>query len=264
MRFRGFEFEDQPWFPDFLRDGMTDYLRFLFLRFNLYEPVLPILKDALRKSGSSHILDLCSGGGGPIESTYKDLKDSFDAEIKITLTDLYPNKLAIETISGKTKNGISYLNIPVDATSVPPELEGFRTIFSGFHHFEQEKAKAVLKNALENRHGIAIFDGGSKNVAMILLILFVHPVLLFSCSPFFKPFRFSRLVFTYIIPVIPFCTVWDGVVSICRLYSPEEMLQMTREIDDGKYSWTSGKIRNEFGLSITYLVGHPSGTIIQE
>ncbi|MFA5327669.1 MAG: hypothetical protein WC384_07765 [Prolixibacteraceae bacterium] len=243
---------------------MTDYLRFLFLRLNLYKPVLPILREALTKSRSFHILDLCSGSGGTIESIYKDLKDSFDAEIKITLSDLFPNDPTYDYLFQKTQGGISYINIPVDATSVPPEFKGFRTIFSGFHHFDQEKAKAVLKNALESRQGIAIFDGGNKSFLMILLILFIHPVLLVLCTPFFRPFRVSRLVFTYLIPIIPFCTVWDGVISILRLYTPEEMLQMAHEIDDGRYTWTSGKIRNTFGLSIAYLVGYTTHTNIQE
>jgi hypothetical protein len=93
---------------------------------------------------------------------------------------------------------------------------------------------------------------------MILAIIIIHPVMLFFCTPFIRPFRFSRLLFTYLIPVIPFCTVWDGVVSILRLYQPKEMEQLARETDlNNHYHWISGKVKNKFGMSIAYLIGTP-------
>jgi len=257
MKFRGFEFEDQSWFPGFIRDSMTDYLRFLFRKLDLYKPVLPILEDALVKSGSDRILDLCSGSGGAVEMVYENLKQSFNPDIKITLSDLYPSELTYDYLKKNTNGGISYVNIPVDASSVPPGLNGLRTIFSGFHHFEKEKAQEVLKNAVEQRQGIAIFDGGNRSFWMVLLIIVAHPVMLLLCTPFFRPFRLSRMLFTYLIPVIPFCTIWDGVISILRLYSPYAMLQIANEADNGQYTWISGKVRNKFGMSIAYLVGYP-------
>ncbi|MGZ4091068.1 MAG: class I SAM-dependent methyltransferase, partial [Bacteroidia bacterium] len=60
MKLRLFEFEDQPWFPTTIRQGMTDHLRFVFNSANLYEPVTRILMDSLEKSGSSTVIDLCS------------------------------------------------------------------------------------------------------------------------------------------------------------------------------------------------------------
>lgn len=257
MRFRAFEFEDQPWFPGIIRDSMTDYLRFLFQTFRLYNPILPVLKDALTKTNSNHILDLCSGSGGAVEMIYENLKHTFNPEIRITLSDLFPSELTYKYLSGKTQGGINYIGTSVDASAVPSGLKGFRTLFSGFHHFEKEKAKQVLTDAVQAKQGIAIFDGGNRSIWMVILIILAHPILLFLCTPFFRPFRISRLVFTYLIPIIPFCTVWDGVISILRLYSPDEMLQIAHEIDNDQYTWISGKVRNKFGMSIAYLVGYP-------
>jgi hypothetical protein len=115
----------------------------------------------------------------------------------------------------------------------------------------------VLKNAVDARSGIGIFDGGNKNILAVLFILIVHPIAFFFFTPFFKPFRFSRLLFTYIIPVIPFCTVWDGIVSIIRLYTPNEILQIAREVEPDTYHWSSGKKKSKFGLNVTYLIGYP-------
>jgi hypothetical protein len=126
-----------------------------------------------------------------------------------------------EQLNHQTKGGISYIGTPVDASDVPSELNGLRTIFSGFHHFEPKRAMAVLNNAVHAKKAIGIFDGGNRSLWMVLLLIIAHPVLLFLCTPFFRPFRISRLIFTYLIPVIPFCIVWDGFFSILRLYKPE-------------------------------------------
>jgi len=258
MKFRGFEFEDQSWFPEIIRDSMTDYLRFLFHNFKLYQPVLPILREALIKTNNQQILDLCSGSGGAMESVYENLKQTFRIDVKITLSDLFPSLLVYRHLSHNTGGGISYIALPVDASSVPSELKGFRTLFSGFHHFDRPKASAVLKNAVESGKAIGIFDGGNKSIWMILAIIVIHPLMLFFCTPFLKPFRISRILFTYLVPVIPFCTIWDGIISILRLYTPEEMLQASQEADTScNYTWLSGKVRNKFGMSIAYLVGYP-------
>lgn len=258
MKFHGFEFEDQPWFPVSIRNSMTEYLRFLFHTFHLYQPVWPILKEELIKTNNSTILDLCSGSGGAMERFYEDLQRTLSKEVKIVLSDLFPSLLVYQHLHDKTNGGITYVAKPLDACAVPVGMEGFRTLFSGFHHFQPEKAKAVITNAIACQKEIGIFDGGNKSIGMMLAIIILHPVLLIFCTPFIKPFRWSRLIFTYLIPVIPFCTVWDGVISIARLYHPEEMLQMASDADvHHHYRWNSGKIKNKYGLSIAYLIGTP-------
>jgi hypothetical protein len=252
-----FEFEDLEWFPDTIREGMTDYLRYLITMADFYRPVVPIIIEGMARSGANQIVDLCSGGGGAVEQIQNDLKQLSGSEIKIILTDKYPNTSSYEFIKAKTNGAISFLDESVDAAEVPETLKGFRTIFSGFHHFDKGLAKAVLKNAVEAKSGIGIFDGGNKNILAILAVLVVHPLVFFFFTPFFKPFRFSRLFFTYIIPIIPLCTVWDGVVSILRLYKPGELLQLANEVEFETYHWQSGKKKSRFGLKVTFLVGYP-------
>ena len=254
---RLFEFEDQAWFPDTIRESMTDYLRYLITTLNFYQPIIPLIIEGLKQTNSDQIVDLCSGGGGAIEQIHANMEQQSDTEIKITLTDKFPNKNAFEFISSKTQGRISFSDTSVDATNVPATLIGFRTIFSGFHHFNNDFAKKVLKDAVDAKCGIGIFDGGNKNILAVLGILIFHPILFFLFTPFFKPFRFSRLLLTYIIPIIPFCTVWDGIVSIIRLYNPNELLKIAHEVDTEKYFWEVGKKKSNFGLKVTYLIGYP-------
>jgi len=252
-----FEFEDLSWFPNTIRESMTDYLRFLITKVDFYRPIVPLLLEGMNITNTSQIIDLFSGGGGAIEQIQNELHSQSDKEVKIILTDKFPNTSAYQYLSAKTKGGISFIDSSVDAAEVPADLKGFRTIFSGFHHFNKHTAKSVLKNAVDARSGIAIFDGGDKNILAILAILVVHPIVFFFFTPFFRPFRFSRLIFTYIIPVIPFCTVWDGIVSIIHLYRPNELLQIANEITRDNYSWKAGKIKSSYGLKVAFLIGFP-------
>jgi hypothetical protein len=72
-----------------------------------------------------------------------------------------------------------------------------------------------------------------------------------------KPFRFSRLFFTYILPVVPLTTTFDGLVSIIRMHTPKTMLKMAKELNAENYMWKAGEIKGKFGNTVMYLVGYP-------
>jgi len=230
MRLHLFEFEDLPWFPNIIREGMVDFLKFLLGNLNFYKPITPLIARGLEKSGQNEIFDLCSGGGGAIVQVQKNLLELTSKDFKITLSDKFPNIATFRYIEEITNGKISFIDKPIDATNVPKDSEGLLTMFTAFHHFKPDQAKVVLKNAVDNKKSIAIFDGGDKNLIPILGILLVLPFIFLFCTPFYKPFRISRLFFTYIIPLIPICTIWDGLVSILRLYSPDYLKRLVGEI----------------------------------
>lgn len=252
-----FEFEDLPWFPDTIRRSMVDYLSFFLRKTEFYKPILPLIAECLAHSNDQRIIDLCSGGGGPMQQLQKQLSQVMGKSIPIVLTDKFPNVAAYEQMVLLPNSNFSFIETSVDASQVPVNLKGVRTIFSAFHHFSPDFAKAVLKDAVANKTPIAIFDGGDKNLLTILGIILAHPVIFFFCTPFFRPFRFSRIIFTYLIPLIPFCTVWDGVISILRLHKPKSMLQMVKEINATDYHWMAGTKKHPLGFHIAYLIGYP-------
>ncbi|MCW3075985.1 MAG: class SAM-dependent methyltransferase [Bacteroidetes bacterium] len=256
MRAGLFEFEDLQGFPAIIRQGMTDYLRFILNTADLYRPVTTLLAEGLEQTGSETVIDLCSGSGGAVEQVQKNICDTVKKEVFFVLTDKFPNVPTYKFLKKKTSGKISYSEMEVDAMDVPSNLKGFRTIFSGFHHFNLQQGSKVLKNAVEARQGIAIFDGGDKNLFIILAILVLHPLIFFFCTPFFRPFRISNIIFTYLIPLIPFCTIWDGIVSITRLYKPNDLLIMAQNTGPD-YSWQAGKVKNKLSMNIAYLIGYP-------
>lgn len=252
-----FEFEDLSWFPNTIRESMMDCLRFMIKILDIYQPVIPLILEGLQKTDSKQIVDLCSGGGGAMEQISQNINQQPDDKIKIVLTDKFPNVNAFQLLATKSKGNISFLETSIDAANVPSTLTGFRTIFSAFHHFSKPFAKSVIQNAVDAKSGIGIFDGGDKNIFIIIGLILIHPFIFFFCTPFFRPFRFSRLFFTYLIPIIPICQIWDGTVSIIRLYKPDELLKIATEVDTETYCWRAGKMKNKFGMHVTYLIGYP-------
>ncbi len=252
-----FEFEDLSWFPSVIRESMTDFLRFFLSITNFYEPITPLIVEGLFKTHENSLLDLCSGAGGAIVKVQTNLLQFGIKLNKIILSDKFPNIKAYQYLKEEKQSIINFIPYSVDATDVPANIKGLRVIFSAFHHFNKEQGKMVLKNAVSTGHGVAIFDGASKNLATIFAIIILVPPAIFLLTPFFTPFKFSRLVFTYLIPIIPICIIWDGIVSITRLYKPKELLQMSSEIEAKNYHWKAGKRKNRIGMSVTYLLGYP-------
>jgi hypothetical protein len=103
---------------------------------------------------------------------------------------------------------------------------------------------------------IVIFDA-RKNLFYIFLVILLEPASFFFLTPFFKPFRWSRLLFTYIIPLIPLCTMWDGCVSVLRFYSMKEMERLTSEVSFRGYQWSVGQEKNSVIASFNYIIGVP-------
>ncbi|MFC0771974.1 hypothetical protein [Terrimonas alba] len=254
---RLFEFEDLDWFPNFLRESMTDYLRFILNAVNFYYPATTLIKEGLENAEHFTIIDLCSGGGGAIKKVQENFYNTYSLSLPVILTDKFPNVEAFYLLKKESNGDIGFADHPVDAMNVPPELKGLRTIFSAFHHFDRDQAGLVLQDAVKARQPIAVFDGGDKNIFAALGIIIFHPVIFFLFTPFFRPFRFSRIIFTYLVPLIPLCTIWDGVVSIMRLYKPAELLRIANSVNNHSFTWKAGNLKNKFGMKVTYLLGYP-------
>ncbi|WP_375418741.1 class I SAM-dependent methyltransferase [uncultured Hymenobacter sp.] len=261
LRLQLLELEDQPWFPAVIRAGMMDYLRFMITLLHTYRPIAPLLAEGLARTGQTHVLELGAGAGGGTEDVWQALRQQPGlAEVRITLTDLYPQPAAWADIARRTGGAIQGCAPPVDALAVPAALTGFRAIFSAFHHFPPLAAEALLRDAVRAGQGIAVFEGAGKHWLEIGLAWTVLPVAQLLLTPFFRPFRLSRLVFTYLLPLIPLGTIFDGTVSILRLYPPDYLLRLARQADPaGRYEWQAGKKRHWWGPEVTYLIGWPEG-----
>jgi len=177
--------------------------------------------------------------------------------VSVCLTDKYPNREAFGRSSRPTDQAITYHPQPVDATRVPGELPGFRTMFTAFHHFRPDQACAVLADVVRQRQGIAVFEATDRSALALLLTLLV-PLMVLFMTPFIRPFRWSRLLWTYLIPLMPIVTLFDGLVSCLRTYSVQELHDLTARLEPNDYHWEIGTVKGKTApIPITYLIGVP-------
>jgi hypothetical protein len=85
---------------------------------------------------------------------------------------------------------------------VPARLAGFRTLFTAFHHFRPADARAILAAAVRDRQGIAIAEASSRSAAALAMMALV-PLAVWALTLAIRPFRWSWLFWTYLVPVIP-------------------------------------------------------------
>jgi SAM-dependent methyltransferase len=251
------ELEDLPWFPAILRDGGTAFLEFAERSSGHGRMLVGPLERALAATGATAIVDLCSGGGGPAASIADELAKRGHA-VTVTLTDRYPNLPAFARAAENSGGRVTGRAEPVDATNVPPQLAGFRTIFNAFHHFPPEQARKILADAVAQRRPIGVFEVVSRELPMLLGLL-LTPITVTLSMPWWRPFRWPWLVWTWLIPVMQIFVLWDGLVSWLRIYSADELRALVAEIDaPSDWVWDIGTIKlGNAPLHGTYLVGYP-------
>ncbi len=251
------ELEDLAWFPAVLRDGGTAYLEFAVRVSGHAKLLVPKIAAALKQARSAQIVDLCSGGGGPVRVIADELAKS-GTPVSVRLTDFFPNLRAFARAADGTDGRITFETASIDAAQVPARLTGFRTIFNAFHHFRPADARRILVDAATAGRPIGVFEVVSRE-ALPLLALLTVPVAVVLTVPFWKPFRWSWLFWSWVVPVMPLFILWDGVVSWLRIYSVEELQELVADIDAPNYTWDIGTIKlGDAPAHATYLIGMPT------
>lgn len=250
------EIHEQPWCPAAVRTGATDCLRFVATVGQQYRHVLPRLQAALAATDSRRVVDLCSGSGGPWPALVRQLHPVCTEPVQVVLTDLYPPS-ATSTRKHEASS-LTYHPTPVDATKVPADLPGFRTLFTAFHHFPPSQAQAILQDAVDQRQGIAIFEQTRRHLSALLLMVLLAP-LAWLVVPWIWPWRPARFFWTYLIPAIPLVLCYDGIVSCLRTYTPEELQAMTTGLTGPTYHWDIGQAAAPLSpLGVLYAIGYPT------
>ncbi len=257
-RFQLFEFEDQHWLPTSIRNGITDFLQFAVEHGNVYSQFSGRLGESLRRCEADQIIDLCSGGGGTWKSLLKSIPELHTGEIKVHLTDYYPNCPAFQDLQSFAPQCFSFSTQSVSALKVESGLHGFRTLFSSFHHFDETQATQILTDAISKNQGIAIAESTQRHILMIIYMLFT-PILVVLSTFLQKPFRWTNFFWTFLIPAIPLAVAFDGIVSCLRTYTPQELVILARSIPGHEnFEWQAGIDRHAgLPVGVTYLIGIP-------
>ncbi len=252
------ELHEQPWMPAFMRRLVTEFLSLFIMQFHVYAPCTQKIAELIQKTHAKKIIDFCSGSGGPIFTLLKMLQEQHDINIPILLSDIFPDQeIAKQLNHNKEFAGVEYSDQPINALNYNESQSSLRTFFTSFHHFKQKEAACILKNAVNSREPIAIFEF-TENVFSRWCKDLLIPFFAFRLMPKLKNLGWKRYLFTYFIPIAPLVLLWDGMVSNLRTYSVKELKAMTASLDSEGYVWSVGQCKSSMRhLNLTYLIGYP-------
>ena len=219
--------------------------------------VAPLISEAMVSAQTERVVDLCSGGGGPVLSVIKRLRQEGKQNACVILTDMYPNLGAFARAEKEMPGAVSCRTQPTDACAVPSDLAGVRTIFNALHHLPPEVARAVFADAVDKRQPILTFEVVERTLLGVLGAAtgFISTLAL---MPFVKPRRVSNFVFTYLVPLVPLFLVWDGVASCLRSYSDDELEALVAPLRSRRYTFRVERHRVPWTpMVVTCVVGLP-------
>jgi hypothetical protein len=258
-----FEWEDQPWLPRVFRDFITDHLRFTHNeagRRPVNCAIASRLQQVLQTAGTTQVVDLCSGAGGPLPAIASILGQDYGIRMEVLLTDLFPNRGAFQQLEKESGGHFHGRYDPTPATDVPEQLKGVRTLFTALHHFRPPIVRSILQDAVSKRATIAVFEPLERSWRFLLLLGIGSFVRGLTHTPRVGRLTWSRFFFTYPLPIAPLMFAWDGAVSVLRSYTPAELSALAEGIVGNGYVWTVDRfqVRGPFGsVPTTCLIGYP-------
>jgi hypothetical protein len=225
-RVQVFQFTSQPWFPERLSRLVDEFLRWFVKKVGAARPFVPFLDEALQHAQAPVLFDLQTGAG----SGASVVRDALPAEIEIRQIDLEDFRA---------------------------DRPGVYAIINGFHRLSAPQAQAVLAAIVRERRVIAIVEGNNNGWWQAVGMLVFSPLTAILSAPFVRPFRLSRLLFTYLIPLLPLLIAFDGAAALFKLYGPRDLDELMERAGASGYVWNSGKADNGRGGKIIYGIGYP-------
>lgn len=249
------ELEDLAWLPQWYRDLMTGCLERLFVLSRCYAGTVPLLLRLLKSSKKVQLVDFGTGASGPVLSLLPILKNRIP-DLNVVLTDLYPNLEVANSINkDETVNAVKYLLEPIDMVKPPPGLDGARVMFTSFHHLSREQAKELLKHAAKSGEPVGIFEITGRTILHLMAALFI-PLVICLITPFMSDRNFTRMFFTYLIPIVPLGCFIDGVISNFKTFSQAELRDICESADrNPNYYFEVGTFPIFWRVKGTYLLG---------
>ena len=187
-----------------------------------------------------------------------------EAKIRLLLTDAFPDKRTTRHIRDLNHPLVRYSSTPLHAEDIDQAPGGIKTMVASFHHLRTHQARAVLSAAENSQQPLLIYELAPNRLPVILWWLFlpvsmsILVIMSWCMTPFVRPFSFSQLFFTYIIPVIPLIYAWDGRASLMRTYTFKDIEELLQGRASDNYAWTMQRAKSATNrLAGYYIFGCP-------
>lgn len=255
-----FEFNDSPKCPNFIRESILEVLGKSIRDAGVYDALAPHFSRFCEDAGACEILEFGAGSG---ESTAVFL-DAILADTgkppHIYISDLYPMVEVMAQTCGRYPNQLTPIKESVDLCNPPTEpLHDMRMVLSAFHHFDNDMARDFLRDSQEK--GVAVFIAEPFiNSLKAFFPLFLYGFTSLVRNGIFSPKkRLLKFVFTFLIPLIPMCLLWDGLISMIRMYDEDEFQKIVDSMPqlEQSYEWQYLEVPVSLGGTASVFIGRP-------
>ncbi|MEM9983513.1 MAG: hypothetical protein AAF804_00325 [Bacteroidota bacterium] len=216
------QISNAAWFPAWLRSCVHEFMTWFVKQIRAARPFLPVVNRGLEHADRLLVIDYQLGAG------FETLDPWLDPDI--------PREIIQEDQIGG---------------------EGLYLVVNSFHQRNPAEAYGLLSRIFELRQPVAIVEGNNDNWWQVVGMTVFVPLTVILTAPLVKPFRWERLLFTYLIPILPLVTFWDGFMALFKLYAPQDLDELVSGLQAEDYTWESGKMDNGRGGKIMYLLGLP-------
>lgn len=222
-----FEFGDQPWLRGWWREAYLDCLNIGLRSGGQFRCLHRVFSTWAQRLPDATVLDLGSGGGGPIRTMLRAAARDGTAMPRIFLSDLFPSREHYQDLERQHgTHQLSFIPEPISALDVGRTDIRLRSICSTFHHFQPLEAAALVRDAAEHADGLFIAEPLQRNLRHFLLVLLSGPIP-YLLAPFTADrFEWRKLLFCTLLPIVPLLVMFDGCVSVLRTYTTKEIEAM--------------------------------------
>jgi SAM-dependent methyltransferase len=240
-RVQAFEFNDQPWTPEPLRDLIVESLGRTLRWARILDGVAAPFASFLERSGATSILDVGSGSGEPAALLAAALRRQGRPVPRMLLTDLFP-RVEVWRDLARTEPAIELHPEPVDATAIPSALgQGrARTIINVLHHFPPPLAAAVLADAVRSGAPTFVVEGFERDPRGFLPFAPAGVVALAMGPLLSRKSRAAKALLAWATPAALLASIWDGFVSTLRVYTEAELRSMIAAAGGDPARWSYG------------------------
>ncbi len=237
--------------PEWFKNLINEFLDHIVRMVNANHPFIPLIEKAISE-GVKHIYLFAPEVGGSSALIAKKIKET-SPHVEITVLNDLLSKKRLQYLIYLGEETLKDLKMQ----SIHEEIK-LNSLLISINHAHKLSDSEFIQHIsyLQGKFDrILIGEGNNKSLRQVIGMTLIVPLVILLMTPFIRPLRFSRLLLTYIWPVLPLAIVWDGLAALFRIRSPALLIKLAETLDSKKWKWSADKLPNNRGGFIIYLLG---------
>lgn len=255
-----YEFNDSPQCPTFIRESILEVLGKSIRDAKVYEALAPRFIQFCQDAKVQTVLEFGAGSGESTAIFLDAVLGTGETPPRIYISDLFPMATVMAKTCATHPDTLIPLQGSVDLRN-PPESPGhdMRMVLSAFHHCDAEMARQFLKKGQEQGVAVFIAEPFTKSL-QAFFPLFLHGFTSLARNGVLSSrMRLAKFICTFLLPLIPLCLLWDGLISMVRMYSKDDFAEMVGSLPDVDlpYDWQYEEVQVPLGGTASLFTGRP-------